>query len=177
MTTVQVDYVDLAVEITKNLRAHFPDSDERIRQVLAIAEEAGEVQEAYLLWLRGGPQGDVAAELADVIITAYVTAVVLGIDLTVKLAAEDASVDAWQHVMGLGVKAGGFVGAYGRWAGLKRRSGEWEEVVTALEDVAAAARATAGVLGVDLDAAVQAKATVIRTRGWRDAPAGTEVSQ
>src|SRR4051794_25581240 len=60
------DLPALAVEITKHLRQHFPAEQERDRQVFALAEEAGEVQEAYLLWLHGGPSSDVEAELADV---------------------------------------------------------------------------------------------------------------
>ena len=167
----------LAVEITTHLRAHFPDSDERIRQVLALAEEAGEAQEAYLLSLSGGPRNAVAAELADVIVTAYVTAVVLGIDLSeVKPTGEDSYFNGWQYVMDVGAKAGGFVGAYRRWAGMARRSGPWRDVVSALTAVVRSVYAAADALDIDLDAAVVEKTELILSRGWRDRPAG-EVSQ
>ena len=53
--------------------------------MLALAEEAGEFTAAYRRWAglarRTGTWHDVEAELADVVITAYVTAHVLGIDL------------------------------------------------------------------------------------------------
>jgi NTP pyrophosphatase (non-canonical NTP hydrolase) len=53
--------------------------------VLALAEEAGEFTAAYRRWAgmarRAGTWDDVLAELADVVITAHVTARVLGIDL------------------------------------------------------------------------------------------------
>ena len=79
------DLRDLAVEITERLREHFPDTDLKQQQVLCLAEEAGEFVGAYRRWAgmarRSGPWGDVEAELADVVVTAYVTAQVLGIDL------------------------------------------------------------------------------------------------
>jgi NTP pyrophosphatase (non-canonical NTP hydrolase) len=56
-----------------------------LRQALALAEEAGEfvgaVRRHYGLARRTGPFADVEAELADVVITAFVTAHTMGIDL------------------------------------------------------------------------------------------------
>jgi NTP pyrophosphatase (non-canonical NTP hydrolase) len=67
------------------LREHFDPATLPVQQVLALAEEAGEFTAAYRRWAglarRTGPWHDVEAELADVVITAYVTAAVLGIDL------------------------------------------------------------------------------------------------
>ncbi len=64
---------------------HFDPATLPVQQVLAVAEEAGEFTAAYRRWAglarRTGPWHDVEAELADVVITAYVTAAVLGIDL------------------------------------------------------------------------------------------------
>lgn len=162
------DLQDLAVEITKHLRQHFPDSDERTRQVLALAEEAGEAQEAYLAvtW-HTGDWAEAAAELADVLITAHVTAVVLDIELP-DTVGDFPALTGREHVMDLGVRAGRLVGAYRRWAGMARRTGPWEDVVAALAGVVAAARATADALGIDLDAAWRLKAEKILTRGWRD---------
>ncbi len=64
-------------------------------QMLCLAEEAGEVIQAYRRASgrarRPGPWSEVAAELADVVIVAHVTAELAGIDLaaavTAKLAA------------------------------------------------------------------------------------------
>jgi NTP pyrophosphatase (non-canonical NTP hydrolase) len=67
------------------LRADFPASTLRVQQVLCLAEETGEFVGAYRRWAglarRPGPWDDVQAELADVVISAYTTADVLGIDL------------------------------------------------------------------------------------------------
>lgn len=76
---------DLAAAIVPNLRRHFPADREQERNVLALAEEVGEFIGAWRRWAglarRSGPWSDVEAELADVALTAYVTAAVLGIDL------------------------------------------------------------------------------------------------
>jgi len=79
------DLHDLAVENVKKIRENFPSNDLPVQQVLCLAEEAGELVGAYRRWAgmarRTGTWEDVQAELADVVITAYVTAQVLGIDL------------------------------------------------------------------------------------------------
>jgi NTP pyrophosphatase (non-canonical NTP hydrolase) len=75
----------VAASIAGRLREHFNPETLPTQQVLALAEEAGEFTAAYRRWAglarRPGPWHDVEAELADVVITAYVTAAVLGIDL------------------------------------------------------------------------------------------------
>jgi NTP pyrophosphatase (non-canonical NTP hydrolase) len=75
---------------------------------------------------------------------------------------------ALQQVLCLAEETGECVAAYRRWAGLARRTGEWEQVSAELADVVITAYVTADVLGFDLDAAWQAKAAVVLTRGWRD---------
>ncbi len=74
----------LAAAIAAHLRAHFPQVSSE-HQVLTLAEETGEFADAYRRWAglarRTGTFDDMAAELADVVITAYVAAAVLGIDL------------------------------------------------------------------------------------------------
>jgi NTP pyrophosphatase (non-canonical NTP hydrolase) len=71
--------------VAAHLDQHFDPATAAVRQVLAVAEEAGEFVGAYRraagLARRPGPWTDVRAELADVVITAYVAATVLGIDL------------------------------------------------------------------------------------------------
>ena len=75
----------VAASLADRLREHFDPATLPVQQVLALAEEAGEFTAAYRRWAglarRTGPWHDVEAELADVVITAYVTAHVLGIDL------------------------------------------------------------------------------------------------
>ncbi|WUI03098.1 hypothetical protein OHR68_15230 [Spirillospora sp. NBC_00431] len=76
---------DLAAVVAGHIRRHFPAEEERHRQVLALAEEVGEFVGAYRRWAgmarRTGGFDDVRDELADVVMTAYVTAHVLEIDL------------------------------------------------------------------------------------------------
>lgn len=63
-----------------------------LRQTLALAEETGEfvgaVRRYYGMARRTGTFGDIEAELADVVLTAFVTAHVLGIDVERALAAK-----------------------------------------------------------------------------------------
>lgn len=67
------------------LRNNFPADTLRYQQVLCLAEETGEFVGAFRRWAglarRTGTWDDVTAELADVVISAYTTADVLGIDL------------------------------------------------------------------------------------------------
>ena len=68
----------VAARLADRLREHFDPATLPVQQVLALAEEAGEFTAAYRRWAglarRTGPWHDVEAELADVVITAYVTA-------------------------------------------------------------------------------------------------------
>ena len=84
----------IAARITAQLRQHFTPAALPIQQILALAEEAGEFTAAYRRWAgmarRTGTWDDVQAELANVVITAYVTAAVLGIDLDAAARAKTA---------------------------------------------------------------------------------------
>jgi NTP pyrophosphatase (non-canonical NTP hydrolase) len=73
-----------------------------------------------------------------------------------------------RQALALAEEAGEFTGAFRRWAGLARRTGTWADMVAELADVVITAYVTADVLGIDLAAAITAKADVILTRGWRD---------
>jgi NTP pyrophosphatase (non-canonical NTP hydrolase) len=76
---------ELAEIVAGHLREHFDPATLAVQQVLCLAEESGEFTAAYRrhagMARRRGTWDDVRAELADVVITAYVTARVLGIDL------------------------------------------------------------------------------------------------
>ncbi|GAA1534892.1 hypothetical protein GCM10009678_16550 [Actinomadura kijaniata] len=86
----------LGAVIAERLRAHFPPDNERDRQVMALAEEVGEFVGAYRRWSgnarRTGSFDEVRDELADVVITAYVTAAVLDIDLDEAVGAKAAKI-------------------------------------------------------------------------------------
>lgn len=76
---------EYAALITRELRKHFPQEHEQARQVIALAEETGEFTGAarrYMKWARrNGNKEEMEFELADVVITAFVTAQVFDIDL------------------------------------------------------------------------------------------------
>src|SRR5881394_626832 len=65
-----------------HLREHFSVDALQRQQVMNVVEEAGELVGAYRRYAgfarRSGPWGDVEAEMADVIICAYVTAATVG---------------------------------------------------------------------------------------------------
>lgn len=76
----------VAAEILARLReAGFPAEGAANRSVLALAEEAGEFVGAYRRWSgqarRTGTFDEMGAELADVVICAWMAAAELGIDL------------------------------------------------------------------------------------------------
>lgn len=75
----------LAHDIVRELEKHWDRSDLPMMQVWALAEESGEFVGAARRFFgyarRTGPFADVESELADVVVTAFVTAHVLGINL------------------------------------------------------------------------------------------------
>lgn len=81
----QYDGPGVFAHIAEEIKRHFPDTDARVRQTIAMAEEVGEfVAEARRYLGMARRTGDIVAvryELADVIITAYVTAVVFDIPI------------------------------------------------------------------------------------------------
>ncbi|MEV4253198.1 hypothetical protein AB0J52_08490 [Spirillospora sp. NPDC049652] len=153
----------LAEELTDRLREHFPLEGERVRQALALAEEAGEFLAAYRRWTgrarRTGTLEEVAAELADVLITTYVTARILGVRLpSVPEAPLDANPDL--PVSRLFRLAGLFLDGF---VSHDERSAE-----TLLSAITAAAQDAAAAIGIDLRTAVDTKVQVLYARGWRD---------
>lgn len=82
-----------ARELVGHLRANGFDAEGGVnRQVLNLAEEVGEFVGAYRRWTgqarRTGTEAEVHAELADVVITAYVTAAELDMDLDAAIKAK-----------------------------------------------------------------------------------------
>ncbi|WP_192808906.1 MazG nucleotide pyrophosphohydrolase domain-containing protein [Actinomadura montaniterrae] len=78
-----------------------------------------------------------------------------------------------RQVLALAEEVGEFVGAYRRWAGMARRTGDFSDIQEELADVVITAYVTAHVLDIDLETAWRAKAQRVLTRGWRDQPDGT----
>lgn len=74
-----------AIVINAKCLEHFPGVDRDMQQVFCLAEEVGEFVGAYRRWKglarRSGAKDDMAKELADVVIAAYVTGAALGIDV------------------------------------------------------------------------------------------------
>jgi NTP pyrophosphatase (non-canonical NTP hydrolase) len=82
-----------AATIADQLRRHgFDPATAAGRQVLALAEECGEFVGAYRRWSgqarRTGTRAEMAAELADVVLVAFVTAEELGVDLDTEITAK-----------------------------------------------------------------------------------------
>jgi NTP pyrophosphatase (non-canonical NTP hydrolase) len=164
---------DLAAEFTKKIRTNFPDTDLALQQVLCLAEEAGEFVGAYRRWAgmarRQGPWADVRAELADVAITAYVTANILEVedaleDFRTSLG-EPVVHDEARQVRLVFLAAADLVDAFDR--PISSRS----LYAMRLAAVVNLAYKTARVLDFNLDAAIGEKAERIFSRGWRDKPA------
>jgi NTP pyrophosphatase (non-canonical NTP hydrolase) len=84
------DLPAVAADIAERLEAAGFTETPHLRQTLALAEEAGElvgaVRRHYGMARRTGPFEDIEAELADVIITAFVAAHTMGIDIERALA-------------------------------------------------------------------------------------------
>jgi NTP pyrophosphatase (non-canonical NTP hydrolase) len=91
-------YAETGKVVLAKLREAGWTGDLRPQQTLALAEEAGEFVKAARRYLgmarRSGSLDDVRLELADVVITAYVTAEAFGIDL------DEAIADALRKVFG-----------------------------------------------------------------------------
>lgn len=164
---------DIAAEISTQLRvAGFGVEGAVDRNILCLAEEVGEVVGAFRRYTgqarRAGTLDDVAEELADVVITGYVTAHEIGMDLDVygwALEAPSAVLfltpERW--VRELYVRTGRFVTNF-----VDRCAATSPAVERDLANVVAGAYAVALALNIDLDAAIREKLTVVFTRGWRE---------
>lgn len=85
------DLPDNAAAIVAKLRANgFPADTGQVRQVLCVAEEAGEFVGAFRRWAglarRTGTAEEMHDELADVVIAAFVAAEELDFDLAAAVA-------------------------------------------------------------------------------------------
>lgn len=153
-----------ARQIAHHLHAHgFTAHDGGRRQVFNLAEEAGEFVGAYRRWIgiarRPGTIEDVAAELADVVITTYVTAVEAGVTLDDR--------GHTQHP----TPADPDQAALDVFRAVHRAVNFWPEVqldALTLRGILHAAQQAAAALDIDLDAAIAAKLDVVFTRGWRE---------
>jgi NTP pyrophosphatase (non-canonical NTP hydrolase) len=78
-----------AAIIRRELWKYFPPSEEQERQVMCMAEEVGEFVGAARRYMgkarRSGTKEEMAMELADVVITAFVTAEVFDIKLNAEI--------------------------------------------------------------------------------------------
>ncbi len=172
MTTTE-DLNDTAKVIVGHLRDNGFLADGGEGQILNLAEEAGEFVGAYRRWTgrarRTGTEQEAQAELADVVITAYVTAASMGGTLNPyrftampRDRVEPAS--AWQAVLDVFTYSARFVEA---WTPAPK-AGRASQMVALTATVNRSYR-TAAVLGWDLNEAIAAKLDTVFTRGWRDA--------
>jgi len=165
-----------AAEICSSVGQAFPDRlDHRgemiLRQLLALAEEAAELDEALELYRALGtiPAHDhLGEEIVDTILTAHMVAfyvdrpllpVITDLEFTGALVTE-----APYRVAGRAVKAGR------RYLGIARRNGDLDTLYRQLAALVCACKYIARCEFVLLDQAVAAKLEVIFNRGWREAP-------
>lgn len=160
--------MNIANEIAQHLRANgFTAREAAQRQVLCLAEEAGEFTGAYRRWAglarRPGTTQDLHAELADVLITCYVMAAELGVTLDVT-PPPALPADPIGAVLGVFTAVHRVVERF--------RLGRIDQL--SLESVVRATYRAATALSFDLADAVTTKLDVIFSRGWRQ-PAASGV--
>lgn len=156
---------ETARRIIDNLRANGFEPDKTEDQILALMEEAGEVVGAYRRSTgrarRSGTPKDFHHELADLVITAHITAIVLGYELTaqpIRLMFGVEPVDAWPHVMSIYQAVSEFSDVWG--TGVDGHE-ELNTVVRIVYHLTSA-------LHIDLDAAIADKLKIVFSRGWRE---------
>lgn len=169
-----LDLNGIAERIVREMHAHEFEDDNGIRQALALVEEAGELTGAYRRWTgrarRTGTAKEFHLELADVVITSYVTAAELGHRLDVTpvrfLYAAPEPGAGWPNVLGINRAVTDFVTSWLEHGGLA--------CISKLENAVEQCYQLAGTLGIELDRAIQDKLDIIFNRGWRElAQAGT----
>jgi hypothetical protein len=140
-----------------------------LRQLLALAEEAAELDEALELYheLRGASVHDqLAGEIVDTIMTAHMVAFYIGQPLqpvvdNLKAVCAPAS-EAPYRVAGRAVKAGR------RFLGVARRSGTLDALYRELATLVLTCETLAKREVILLDQAVAAKLQIIYSRGWKE---------
>jgi len=165
---------EIAAIIAARLREAGFDGDGAIdRNVLCLAEEAGEVVGAYRRYTgqarRTGTLAELAAELADVVITGHVAAHEMDVDLhayawsatVAPSTVHFLSTERW--IRELFARTGRFVDHFVDGHGATSPAAAID-----LANVVAAAYAVGLALGINVDAAIAEKLTVVFTRGWRD---------
>lgn len=175
MTSVaQMTLAEFATVALARIGEQFPPETRLEQQVLCVAEEAGEFLASYRRWRglarRPGSREEMEAELADVLITCYVTALLIDKDRIAEFTRRTASRSA---VLPRTVAHGMAV----RWLNdLAARAAVTFDVcidyrqalVSDLVEVAAHTIRVADVLDIDLEAAWRTKAEKILNRPWRE---------
>lgn len=174
--------------LAEALDAHFPKELARRRQVMCLLEEVGESLGAARRWKgwarRAGSIEEVASELADVVITAAVTAATYGVvlvfhgesDLDYRIGEEVARVSQgiadgtrdWETPMLDLSDRAEMVKASAQWEAEQNLGLYLPRIARDLGSLVVRAYVAAGTLGIDLDAAIDVKWKVITTRGYRD---------
>ncbi len=158
----------------ENLRKHLLELNLEA-QMIQLGSEVGEALDAYGRWAgfkrRDGTLAELAAELADIMITAYITAEVLGADLDAAL--KEAQITngetPGQQAVLLLKEAGLAAQDYLMWDVLGRHgSRHLTNIADRLANVVTAAKRMGELLDLDLDVAWRDKAEIVLTRGWKE---------
>jgi NTP pyrophosphatase (non-canonical NTP hydrolase) len=163
------DLNDMGYAIACELHANGFEPDGGVRQALNLLEEAGELVGAYRRWTgrarRAGTEQDFRLELADVVITAFVTAAEAGYRLDVPdlimCPARLEPTMAYAHMVGISAAVQWFAGSWSR-------SASQGMCKMRLQGVVDRAYHLAGALGLDLEADIAAKLEIVFSRGWRE---------
>jgi hypothetical protein len=155
---------ELAADICRNVGVEFPasPSEMRSRQYTHLVEEGAEVVKA----LFAANLAALRDELADASLSAAMLAHYTDANIeTAELAAFPAFNPTYLDIQAV---IADVAGPLRRWQGWARRSGTQEEFVVALGLVMCTVRQLAINYGIDLMAAVEDKAKIIYSRGWRE---------
>lgn len=145
------------------VKAGFPVEEAEARQILNLIEEIGEAVAAGRRYLgmaqRIGTMEELASELADVVITTFVTAEVFRVSVTPVPNAGDlhpVDIKAAQQMqlITLGVILGSYL--------------DEVSIASTLDSVVAQTEVIASLFKIDLEEAIAKKLAIVYSRGWKD---------
>jgi len=171
---------EFAARCLSKLREHDFDVTAEV-EALKVFIEAGEVADAVTRLSgqsrRPGTLEEAGHELADVVITAYILAQVVEVNLDARLAqaATATAGTTTEQLLWLAGEAGKVVAAYleyARWHDPAGQSTRYlDNLADRLANVVVLAKGLATLLGIDFDAAWRAKGGIIMERPWKEGAA------
>lgn len=159
-----MDLAKLVTEIARGVGTEFPAPRQEmvLREYVHLIEETDEL----IVAMEGSSLAEVRNELADVAMTVALIGHYLDVTPTEATTAAFASFSpTYLNIYGV---VGRMAGPLRRYLGIARRVGEREPVVITLGTVLLTVAQVATNNGINLDLAIEEKAEVVLSRGWRD---------